>query len=90
MPKNIKESWFSKISRGVRARRSSAEQDVPGNRQLCGVNRKGGDSMGKKVWTERFFKSTLVVLGWVSFIFGLSIEDPMMAIPFAVIARVLP
>jgi len=46
--------------------------------------------MVEKVGNKSWFDSSLVVLGWFSFFIEVLISEPMIAIPFAAIARVLP
>ena len=78
----VEDSW-------LRARRV-AEQGSPGDRTFSGLFAKGGDVMVKTVRYKPGFTTALVAIGWLSFVVGLLLADPLLSIPLLALARVLP
>ena len=79
---------------GFRARRLSAEQGNPSNKSLLYKLRKGGVVMGKNVLSvvNKILPASLVLVGWIAFIFGIRIPDALIWIKLILlsVARVLP
>lgn len=79
---------------GSRARRLSAEQGNPSNKFLLYKLKKGGVVMVKYVISKviKVLPASLVMIGWIAFIFGISIPDASSWLKFILlsVARVLP
>ena len=79
---------------GLRARRHSAEQGLPSSQSIYPKWRKGVTAMVKNVLSrfKPFVPVSLVLIGWLSFVLGISITDiPNIFRLFLLsVARVLP